>query len=151
MMAQRSGDGTQTDTAMASAHLSERREARYAASFEIEVTWLNETGHLFHEKTLTLNVSEWGCAFLSSLGVAVDEIISVRRIASEDNQHQLPVRQAFFQVVRTEPRPGGRLVGAWKMDDADFWGADLEKLAKPKESRPESRGQEERAATSRDQ
>jgi hypothetical protein len=146
-MARRSSDGIQTDTAMASAHLRERREARYSVSFEIELSWLDEAGRLFHEKTSTLNVSEWGCAFLSSLALSVDDIISVRRIISVGSPHQTPSRQAFFQVVRIEARPEGRLVGAWKMDDADFWGAELEKLAKLKDSRLESRSQGGRGAT----
>jgi hypothetical protein len=138
MMTKRSGEGTQTETAMASAHLSERREARYPISFAIEVTWLDGNGEIVHEKTSTINVSEWGCAFFSSLALSVDDIISVRRLVSEGGQQVAP-KQAFFQVVRAEHKPEGHFLGAWKMDDTDVWGEDLAGLAKPKDSRLESR------------
>jgi hypothetical protein len=149
-MTERSSHHTQVDAAMASAHRSERREARYAISFEIEVTWLDQTGDLFHEKTSTINVSEWGCAFLSQLPLVIDDIVSVRRVISEASQQQSSPRQAFFQVVRTEQKPEGCLIGAWKMDDADCWGADLHGLAKPKESQLESRRHEKPESDARD-
>jgi len=134
-------DATGLDTPMASVHLSERREARYAISFEIEVSGLTSDGLPFHERTTTINVSKWGCGFFSSVALSTDDIVSVRRVCKPDEPPVPEQPPAFFQVMRVERKGQGWLIGAWKMGGEEVWGADLEKLAKPAESRLESRKQ----------
>jgi hypothetical protein len=127
------------DTLMASVHLSERREARYPISFDIEVSGVTRGGQPFHEKTATINVSEWGCGFLSAVELSPNDIISVRRLLNEHDAPAGSQRQAFFQVVRVERQADHWLIGAWKADGEDVWGTELDKLAKPDESSLASR------------
>jgi len=138
-MSEHQKDAQDLDTAMASVHLSQRREARFSIPFPIEVTGVTRNGQPFHEKTATVNVSEWGCGFISSVELRADDMILVRRILPESQEAPRSPRQAFFQVVRVEPNEGGWLIGAWKMDTADVWGAELVSLAKPNDGQLESR------------
>jgi len=127
------------DTPMASRHLSERREARYSISFPIEIAGVSRDGQAFRETTHTLNVSEWGCGFLSSLELKADDIILLRRLPTAADRSGRAPREAFFQVVRVERKEHAWLIGAWKMESADVWGEDLVKLGEPDEGRRESR------------
>ena len=127
------------DTSMASGHLSERREARYAISFAIEVSGLGRDGEPFHLKTSTLNVSEWGCGFLSPRELRPDDMILVRRVSPEPQPANHIPPEAYFQVVRAERKGAGWLIGAWKMDGQDVWGEELVKLAKADDGRREAR------------
>ena len=123
---------------MASAHLEERREVRYEVPFEIEVTGLDHQGAVFHERTITRNVSEWGCGFLLSVQLKTDDMIAVR-LRERSPAGPAQMRQSVFQVRHVARDPGGWLIGAWKMDDNDLWGADLETLGKPEEDNLASR------------
>jgi len=152
-MSKHQQDAPSHDAAMASVHLSKRREVRYAISFPIEVTGVSRDGRPFHEKTCTLNVSEWGCGFASSRELHADDMILIRRIVPRGQAASQPARQAFFQVVRVERSERGWTIGAWKMDSADVWGEELVKLGKPSGGSLESRregGQSEADETEKD-
>jgi hypothetical protein len=131
-------DGTLHEAVMASSHLQERREARYEVPFEIEVSGLDNRGAVFHERTITRNVSEWGCGFVLPVQLKADDMIAVRlctRSAAEPAQ----LRQSVFQVRHVARNPDGWLIGAWKMDNNDLWGTDLETLGKPEGDKLASR------------
>ena len=141
LMSERTKDALASDAAMASVHLSERREVRYPIAFEIEVSGVTRDGQPFHERTETINVSEWGCAFYSSVGLCKDDIVGVRRLFKKEERPGLKQLQAFFQVVRVERKAEGWLVGAWKLESDDVWGIDLTKLAEPDDAQLERRRQ----------
>jgi hypothetical protein len=131
---------TKQDARMASSHLQERREVRYAVAFEIEVSGITAEGEVFHERTFTRNVSEWGCGFVISLELKAANIIAIRRTSAEPvnaTGHELSV----FEVMRVAKEGDHWLVGAWKMDNIDVWGTELERLAAE-----EDRGREQRTA-----
>jgi len=140
-MTEKCHEGDLHTAVMASAHLEERREVRYEVPFEIEVSGLDHHGAVFHERTITRNVSEWGCGFLLSLQLKTDDMIAVRlcdRSPAEPAQTpQTP--QLVFQVRHVERCSEGWLIGAWKMDSSDLWGADLEALGKAEENQLASR------------
>jgi hypothetical protein len=118
------------DSGMATLHRNERREDRFALSFEIEVSGINGEGEVFHMSLKTRNASHWGCGFLSPIEMRKDDIVAIR-VASPDGPgavQRLPVR---FQVVHVEREAGGWAIGAWKMESDDVWGIDLEKMAQP--------------------
>jgi hypothetical protein len=112
---------------MAAASLAMRYEPRYAVPIEIEVTGIDRNRDAFHERTFTKNVSEWGCAFLLSVELKKDDIILLR-VASADQKETEPALQSLFQVVRVTREENGWLVGTWKMEDKDVWGANLKKI-----------------------
>jgi hypothetical protein len=120
-------DKRETDQRMAAASLAMRYEPRYAVPIEIEVTGIDRNREAFHECTFTKNVSEWGCAFLLSVELKKDDIISLR-VASADQEETEPARQSLFQVVRVTRKENGWLVGTWKMENKDVWGAHLNKM-----------------------
>ena len=118
------------DAEMASAHRSERREERFALPFEIEVTGINAEGAVFHMTAQTRNVSRWGCGFLSPVELRKDDIVAIR-VASPEEAGTGKRPTIRFQVVRVEREKDGWGVGAWKMDQDDVWGLELDKLAQP--------------------
>jgi hypothetical protein len=127
------------DSAMASAHLSERREARYKISFGIEVHGIDPNGHPFVEKTSTIDVSEWGCAFLSSVKMREDAVISLNVVSTQDGRVFQGQEQAFFQVVRVEARNERWFIGAWKIEGKDLWCTNLDDITDPEGGVIESR------------
>ena len=118
------------DAEMASAHRSERREERFALPFEIEVSGIDCEGAVFHATVQTRNVSRWGCGFVSPIELRKDDIVAVR-VASPEEAGAMKRPTIRFQVVRVERETGGWGVGAWKMDQDDMWGIELDKLAQP--------------------
>ncbi len=128
-MAERS-EVKQRDAKMASAHRSERREERFALPFEIEVSGINGDGTVFHLTVQTRNVSRWGCGFLSPIELRKDDIVAVK-VASPEKAGAVKRPTIRFQVVRVEQEKDGWGVGAWKMDQDDVWGIELDKLAQP--------------------
>ena len=137
-MTEKRHEGDLHAAVMASAHLAERREVRYELPFAIEVTGLDHQGAVFHERTTTRNVSEWGCGFVLSVQLKTDDMIAVR-LSDRSAAAPAQMRQSVFQVRHVERRSDGWLIGAWKMDDNDLWGADLETLGQPEESKLASR------------
>jgi hypothetical protein len=125
-------DDKVTDVRMLMTHKGERREVRYAVPIEIEVSGIDPNGAVFHEPTSTRNVSQWGCAFLLSIELKTDDIVSVC-VASPDIGKFGPALQSLFQAVRVTHEEDGWLVGGWKIDSGDVQGTDLEKIAKGKE------------------
>lgn len=138
MTAQKKIDDT-PDAAMASAHLSQRREPRYSIPFDIEVSGIDANGQVFHQRTVTKNVSEWGCGFNSTVELKQDNIIAIRLLASRGDDKSPPLAPAFFQVMRVQPDGNTWSIGAWKMADGSVWGTELEKLSKPSASHLEAR------------
>jgi len=131
-------DGIVRDLRMASVHLEQRRELRYRVPIEIEISGINPTGEPFHERTVTRNVSEWGCGFVTSIELKENDMVALR-VASRDAGESVHARQTLFQVRRVAREGDGWMVGAWKMESGNVWGADLEKIAEPMEGDPESR------------
>jgi len=131
-------DSTERDMRMATAHLQERREARYTVPIEIEISGVTQSGEVFHERLITRDVSEWGCGFVATVELKADDMIALR-VASGDAGESVHARQSLFQVRRVAREGEGWLVGAWKMDNGDVWGADLAKIAKPEVGGLESR------------
>lgn len=131
-------DGKGQDVRMASAHLRERREVRYIVPIAIEVSGISGTGEIFHERTFTSNVSEWGCGFLLPVELKPEDIIALR-VARPDARESAQARQTLFQVVRVTRGDGGWLVGAWKMGSENPWGAELGTVAKSEEGDLEAR------------
>jgi hypothetical protein len=122
--------GTATESQMAAAHLLERREPRYALNIEIGVSGIDQNGDVFHERTVTTNVSEWGCAFLLSVELRKDDILALHVVYSDKAQRNSPP-EAMFQVMRVIPEGDQWFVGTWKMDAEDVWGSALETAADP--------------------
>ena len=133
-----SKNGKRQDEHMASAHLQERREVRYAVPIAIEVSGICRDGEVFHERTSTSNVSEWGCGFLLSVELKAEDIVAVR-VARSDAQESPEARQTLFQVVRVAREEGAWLVGAWRMGSENPWGVELESFAKPEAGDLEAR------------
>jgi hypothetical protein len=123
--------GTAPESQMAAAHPLERREPRYAINIEIAVSGIDQNGDVFHERAVTTNVSEWGCAFLLSVELRQDDILALHLISSDKAQRNSPP-ETMFQVMRVIPEGDLWFVGTWKMDAADVWGSALETAAEPK-------------------
>jgi PilZ domain len=121
------------DSHGAPAGREERREERFAIAIEIEVSGIGRDGKAFHQRTVTTNVSIWGCAFPLSVELKPDDIIAVRMIST--TAKELPqTGQAMFQVVRVTREADGWAVAAWKMDGGDAWGDTVQNIAKSKGS-----------------
>jgi hypothetical protein len=60
------------------------------------------------------------------------------RLASADKEESEPARQSLFQVVRVTREEHGWLVGTWKMENKDVWGANLKKIDNHEEGALES-------------
>jgi hypothetical protein len=110
------------DSRMATVHLHERREARYSVPIAIEVSGISREGQPFHERTFTLDVSQWGCGFKIPVELKKDDIVALRVLPA--NAEAVPSAKSLFQVVRVTPEDDGWVVGAWKMDDEKVWGAE---------------------------
>jgi len=128
-----------SDAEMASAHLQKRRELRYKVSIPIEISGFDRAGNVFHERTVTKNVSEWGCGFLTSAELRVDDIIALQAVSAAPHE-AMQTPRLMFQVVRVQPEEGRWFVGAWKMDVGSAWGVDLHELSDPEEASLQSRG-----------
>jgi hypothetical protein len=131
-------DGIGRDLRMATVHLEQRRELRYRVPLEIEISGINPKAEPFHERTVTRNVSDWGCEFMTSIKLKENDMVALR-VASRDAGESVHARQTLFQVRRVTREKDGWLVGAWKMESGNVWGADLEKIAEPMDGDPESR------------
>lgn len=118
------------DAEMASVHRSERREERFALSFDIEVSGIDGEGGVFHFATQTSNVSEWGCGFFSPKELRKDDIVAIR-VASPEAPGAAKSALLRFQVVRVERKGTGWEIGVWKMDAGDCWGIELDILTTP--------------------
>jgi hypothetical protein len=127
-----------TDQSMATVHLKERREVRYDVELGIEVSGIDPKGQAFHESTVTRDVSEWGCGFLVSTELRVDDMIAIR-MNSPDQEGASSRPQCLYQILRVKREGTSWLVGAWKMGGSDIWGSDL-----PKAAQSEGLGQEAR-------
>jgi hypothetical protein len=114
---------------LANAHLEERREQRFEIAVEIEISGVSQIGNLFQERTMTRDISSWGCGFLTSVELKPDDIVAIRPISTSDPQ--APTRKSVFQVRRVSHEGNGWLVGAWKIDQEDVWGAILESQLNP--------------------
>jgi hypothetical protein len=126
-MGEERGKLEEQDTRMASAHLQERRELRYEVPIEVEISGLDRSGQVYHERTFTKDVSEWGCGFTASVELKVDDIVAISLVAgSHEGCANLPT--SLFQVVRVVPEGEGWLVGAWKMNNEKMWGTSLEEI-----------------------
>jgi hypothetical protein len=101
---------------MASAQLQERREVRNVAAFPIEVSGIRD-GEAFRERTLTQDVSEWGCRFMLSSELKREDIISIRLVSDDPGG----ARQSLYQVTRVRAEGSRWQVGAWKIGDEKMW------------------------------
>lgn len=113
------------DVRMASAHLQERRETRYPVPVDIEVTGIRN-GEVFHSRTVTRNVSDWGCSFVIPFELKPEDIVAIRVVSGSDDPSN--TTQSLFQLVRITEDPDGWLIGAWKLDGKNLWGAALERI-----------------------
>jgi hypothetical protein len=130
-----------SDEFMATAHLQQRRERRFAIVIEIEATGIDHKGQVFREHTVTKDVSEWGCGFLLHVELKQDDMIQLRAtIPGASGSAQ--TNQRLFQVRRVIREGDAWLVGAWKMDEGSMWGIELEKTAAPESAELDSRKQE---------
>lgn len=120
------------DARMASAHVQERREMRYPVPVHIEVTGIRN-GEVFHARAVTQNVSDWGCGFVMPFELKVEDIIAIRVVTESSESDQ--AIQSLFQVVRVTEDPEGWLIGAWKLDGKEPWGAALERLHRAESGR----------------
>jgi hypothetical protein len=111
---------------MASADLQERRETRHDVPLQFDVTDIRN-GEVFHSRTTTRNVSDWGCSFVTPFELKTEDIVAVR-IVSESSD-AAAVTQSMFQVVRIIKEPEGWLVGAWKLDGKNLGGAALQQMS----------------------
>jgi hypothetical protein len=136
-MAEQRKDGGEQEARIATASLAVRYEARYEISIEIEVNGISRSGEVFHERSVTMDVSEWGCAFLLSVELNEDDIVSLC-VIPKDGAENGPAEQAAFQVVRVRPVEKRWLIGAWKMESKDLWGAELQKINNHEEVASES-------------
>jgi hypothetical protein len=136
-MPERRNDNKGPEVHIAAANLEVRLDPRYELAIEIEVSGIDRNGQVFHKRSLTMNVSEWGCAFLLSVELRAHDIISLR-IGSSAPEKLEVARQWLFQVVRVTQDQDGWIVGAWKMDRDDVWGVDFDKIATDEECGPET-------------
>jgi|SRR5580704_6663707 hypothetical protein len=140
-MPEESGKAKLSDNFMATAHLQQRRERRFAVAIEIEATGIDRNGQVFHERTITKDVSEWGCGFLLHVELRQDDMLQLRAtIQGAGGSTQ--THQRLFQVRRVMREGDAWLVGAWKMDEGSMWGVELEKTAAPDLAELESRKQQ---------
>jgi len=109
--------------------LEDRRDIRFEVPIEIEVSGIDRNHHVFHELTRTQNVSEWGCAFLLSVELKADDIVSLR-VTSPEASEFAAARRSPFQIMRVSREKNGWLVGAYKVDNGDVWGVNLEQISK---------------------
>ena len=120
-------DNSGQEGRIATASLAVRYETRYDIPIEIEVIGIDRNGEVFHERTVTKDVSEWGCAFLLSVELKKDDIISLR-VIPKDGLQIAPAQQAAFQIVRITLVENGWSIGAWKMESKGVWGAEFQKI-----------------------
>lgn len=106
------------EKSMASAHLAERRERRYDIADEIEIRGIDDDGEVFHERTVTENVSEWGCAFATRLPLKVEDMVAIRLVAQNAGQTG---KQSLFQIVAATRKEDRWMVRAWRMGGENLW------------------------------
>lgn len=109
-------------------------------ALEIEASGIRN-GEVFHERTFTQNVSDWGCGFWMMLELKPEDMVMVRKTSRDPAKTPQP-SQSLFQVMRVVRKDDRWLVGAWKMDRANVWGADPKTLEQAQEDGLESRRQE---------
>ena len=102
-----------------------RREQRYKLSIAIEVSGIDRNGEVFHVRTVTMDVSKWGCRFRMPVEAKPNDIVALQVICPPPGKPAHP-QQSLFQVLHVQREKDGWLVGAWKMDDEDVWGIDVE-------------------------
>lgn len=113
----------------ANGRLEDRRDVRFEVPIEIEVSGIDQNNQVFHELTCTQNVSEWGCAFLLSFELKIHDIVALR-VTSAEAAEFAAARQSPFQILRVTRERDRWLVGAWKVDNGDVWGVNLEQISK---------------------
>jgi hypothetical protein len=95
---------------MAPAHPQQRREIRYTVALEIEASGIRD-GEVFHERTFTQNVSDWGCGFWMMLELKPEDMVMVRKTSRDPAKTSQP-SQSLFQVMRVVRKDDRWLVGA---------------------------------------
>jgi hypothetical protein len=112
---------------LAAAQTHERLDARYKLSIPIEVIGISAKRRLFHELTHTKDLSAWGCSFSLSVKLQRHDIVVLRVVGNKEAPAQSH-RRSMFQVLRSQRAGRVWLIGAWKLDDRDLWGAILQGL-----------------------
>jgi hypothetical protein len=110
----------------------ERREDRYAFAIEVVVEAIGQGGVPVRERTITDNVSNWGCRFFVPFALRLDDIVTLRP-ASQDSADPMPVAPTFFQVVRVNRQGDGWMVAAWRISEDGPWSRMVEKAAQRRE------------------
>jgi hypothetical protein len=121
---------------MASAHLSTRREPRYQMHFEIEVCGIGTDTQPFRLRTLTLDVSEWGCRFALTSRMDKNAVFTVQVVRDEQG-HQVKCPTVIFQMVRMLEFKGRFEIAAWKLAPEKVWPVDFP-AASPEQPNEES-------------
>jgi hypothetical protein len=104
---------------LAAAQTQERLDARYRVSIPIEVSGIIGD-HVFHERTQTNDVSNWGCSFSVSVKLRRHDIVLLRVVENKEFPAQLHKR-SMFQVLHSRRAGQSWTIGAWKLDDWDLW------------------------------
>ncbi len=97
-----------------------RQGKRVPLSFPIEVTGLDRAGRLFVERSITRDVSEWGCQIQLSTKLERGDIVAVR-LLTRLCPHPDGNRPVLFEVVWFEHADGEWKAGLKKLQREKIW------------------------------
>jgi hypothetical protein len=97
-----------------------RRSKRVAIAFPIEVSGMGMTGTVFHDQTVTIDVSEDGCRFLFQRKLCIGEHLSLGLVDTDFAQLTGNKTQPF-EVVWVEPSNAGWVIGVRKLLGGTIW------------------------------
>jgi hypothetical protein len=114
------------NSGMAESPAEERRELRHKIAIEVWVEGIDSGGSTFHFGSITKDVSEWGCSFITTKQLEVDNVIWIkfRDISNGCRGSDAPTP---FQVARVKRENIGWLVGSCKLNDDGPWSAEIER------------------------
>jgi|SRR5579872_360898 len=97
-----------------------RRGSRVSLSFQVEIAGFDRTGQLFHDQTVTKDVSEHGCRFDLLRELQCGDVLLLR-LSSRQGGWSETGKPIAFEVAWVEPSAMGWSVGAAKLQHTDLW------------------------------
>jgi hypothetical protein len=96
------------------AEFERRREPRMPLTFPLEVSGLDRSRKFFTERTSSLDVGEFSCAFVLQADVEQDSVVAVRSFHWQ-NSSVMESQPVLFQVTRVEEQVEGWIVATVRL------------------------------------
>jgi hypothetical protein len=102
------------------ARADRRKGKRVPLTFPIEVAGIDRAGRLFVERTMTCDVSECGCRFLTKSKIHRGDVVTIR-LLTKFSAEQGANRPLLFEIVWVKNAGDSWMAGAKQLQPENAW------------------------------